>query len=76
MPRCRQKQKGTASASFDVGVLNGIERSHLVADVTDPTPDLDARMAGATQAMRDKHERRLAPRRWHARSSEQDAGGE
>jgi hypothetical protein len=79
MRRCRRKQKGTASASFDVGVMNGIERSHLGADVTDPTPDLDARMADATQAMRDKHvehEQQIALRRWHARKSEQDAGCE
>jgi hypothetical protein len=62
-----------------MGVMNGIERSHPVANVTDPTPDLDARAAGATQAIRHKHvehEQHIALRRWHARSSEQDAGGE
>jgi hypothetical protein len=32
--RCRRKQVGTASASFDVGVMNGIERPHLFVDVT------------------------------------------
>jgi phosphoketolase len=79
MRRCRRKQKGVASASFDVGVMNGIERSHLVADVTDLTPDLDARAADVTPAIRDKHaehEQHIVLRQWHARSSEQDAGGE
>jgi phosphoketolase len=79
MRHCRLKQKGVASASFDVGVMNGIERSHLVADVIDLTPDLDARAADVTPAIRDKHaehEQHIALRRWHARSSEQDAGGE
>jgi hypothetical protein len=59
--------------------MNGIERSHLDTDVTDLTPDVDARMADAAQAMCDKHvehEQQIALRRWHARTSEQDAGGE
>jgi hypothetical protein len=59
--------------------MNGIERSHLDADVTDLTPDVDARMADAAQAMRNKHvehEQQIALRRRHARSSERDAGGE
>jgi phosphoketolase len=70
---------GTARASLDMGVMNGIERSHPVADVTDLTPDLDARAADVTPAIRDKHaehEQHIVLRQWHARSSEQDAGGE
>ena len=51
MRRYRRKQVGTASASFDMGVTNGIERSRLVADITDLTPDLGARAADATQAI-------------------------
>jgi xylulose-5-phosphate/fructose-6-phosphate phosphoketolase len=48
------KEEGTTTTPFDMCVLNGIDRFHLVNDVIDRVPGLAARAAYAKQALRDK----------------------
>ena len=47
------KEEGTTTTPFDMCVLNGIDRYHLVQDVIQRTPRLAARVAYANQAIRD-----------------------
>jgi xylulose-5-phosphate/fructose-6-phosphate phosphoketolase len=48
------KEKGTITTSFDMCVINDLDRSHLVGDVIDRVPGLTARAAYAKQALQDK----------------------
>ena len=48
------KEEGTTTTPFDMCVLNGLDRFHLVGDVIDRVPTLGARAAYAKQAIRDK----------------------
>jgi len=48
------KEEGTTTTPFDMCVLNGLDRFHLVSDVIDRVPNLGARAAYAKQAIRDK----------------------
>ena len=47
------KEEGTTTTPFDMGVLNDLDRFHLVRDVIDRVPQLGARAAYAKQAIRD-----------------------
>ena len=47
-------EEGTTTTPFDMCVLNGLDRFHLVADVIDRVPKLGAGAAYAKQAIRDK----------------------
>ena len=47
-------EEGTTSTPFDMCVLNGLDRFHLVGDVIDRVPKLGARAAYAKQAIRDR----------------------
>jgi hypothetical protein len=59
--RYGRKQKGTAITSFEMGIKNAIELSHLTADVTDPIPPLERRAADATQVILRQARRARAP---------------
>jgi xylulose-5-phosphate/fructose-6-phosphate phosphoketolase len=48
------QEEGTTTTPFDMCVLNGLDRFHLVQDVIDRVPHLGARAAYAKQAIRDK----------------------
>jgi xylulose-5-phosphate/fructose-6-phosphate phosphoketolase len=48
------REEGTTSTPFDMCVMNGLDRYHLVGDVIDHLPMLGARAAYAKQAIRDK----------------------
>jgi xylulose-5-phosphate/fructose-6-phosphate phosphoketolase len=48
------KEEGTTTTPFDMVVLNGLDRFHLVIDVIDRLPRLAVRAAHIRQAMRDK----------------------
>ncbi|HSF48671.1 MAG TPA: phosphoketolase, partial [Burkholderiales bacterium] len=48
------QEEGTTTTPFDMVVLNGLDRFHLVGDVFDRVPKLSARVAYAKQALRDK----------------------
>jgi xylulose-5-phosphate/fructose-6-phosphate phosphoketolase len=48
------REEGTTTTPFDMCVLNGIDRFHLVGDVIDRVPGLAERAAYAKQAIRDK----------------------
>ncbi len=48
------KEEGTTTTPFDMVVLNGLDRFHLVSDVIDRLPQLGYVAAYAKQAMRDK----------------------
>ncbi|MDA8252911.1 MAG: phosphoketolase family protein, partial [Rhodospirillales bacterium] len=57
------QEEGTTTTPFDMAVLNGLDRFHLVADVIDRLPDLGPRAAYAKQTIRDKliaHRRYIA----------------
>jgi len=57
------REEGTTTTPFDMVVLNGLDRFHLVADVIDRLPGLAPRAAYAKQAIRDKlieHRRYIA----------------
>jgi xylulose-5-phosphate/fructose-6-phosphate phosphoketolase len=47
-------EEGTTSTPFDMCVVNGLDRFHLVGDVIDRLPKLGARAAYAKQAIRDR----------------------
>jgi xylulose-5-phosphate/fructose-6-phosphate phosphoketolase len=47
-------EEGTTTTPFDMCVLNGLDRFHLVGDVIDRVPKLGARAAYAKQAIRDR----------------------
>ncbi len=47
-------EEGTTTTPFDICVLNGLDRFHLVGDVIDRLPKLGARAAYAKQAIRDR----------------------
>jgi xylulose-5-phosphate/fructose-6-phosphate phosphoketolase len=53
-PRPGYKQGGTTTTSFDMVVLNDLDRFHLIGDVIDRVPSLDSRTAYAKQFLRDK----------------------
>ena len=44
-------EEGTTTTPFDMAVLNGIDRLHLVKDVVDRVPGLNTRAAGLTPQM-------------------------
>ena len=48
------KEEGTTTTPFDMCVLNDLDRFHLVSDVIDRVPKLQARAAYAKQAIRNK----------------------
>ena len=48
------KEEGTISTAFDMTVMNGLDRFHLVGDVVDRLPQLGGKAAYVKQAMRDK----------------------
>jgi xylulose-5-phosphate/fructose-6-phosphate phosphoketolase len=48
------REEGTTTTPFDMCVLNGLDRFHLVSAVIDRLPALGARAAYAKQAIRDK----------------------
>ena len=48
------KEEGTTTTPFDMCVLNGLDRFHLVGDVIDRVPGLAARAAYAKQELRDR----------------------
>ncbi len=48
------KEEGTTSTSFDMVVINALDRFHLAADVIDRVPKLGARAAYVKQAIRDQ----------------------
>jgi xylulose-5-phosphate/fructose-6-phosphate phosphoketolase len=48
------REEGTTTTPFDMCVLNGLDRFHLVSAVIDRLPGLGARAAYAKQAIRDK----------------------
>jgi xylulose-5-phosphate/fructose-6-phosphate phosphoketolase len=48
------REEGTTTTPFDMCVLNGLDRFHLVGDVIDRVPKLRSRAAYAKQAIRDK----------------------
>ena len=47
-------EEGTTTTPFDMTVLNGLDRFHLVMDVIERVPRLEARAAGLIQTMREK----------------------
>jgi xylulose-5-phosphate/fructose-6-phosphate phosphoketolase len=47
------KEQGTTTTPFDMVMLNDLDRYHLVIDVIDRVPGLDARYAGLRQRMQD-----------------------
>jgi xylulose-5-phosphate/fructose-6-phosphate phosphoketolase len=47
-------EEGTTTTPFDMAVLNGLDRFHLVGDVIDRVPRLGSRQAYARQRIRDK----------------------
>ena len=49
--RYRRRQGETASALFDMGVINDIKRFHLVAEAIDRIPHLDARATDRATTM-------------------------
>jgi xylulose-5-phosphate/fructose-6-phosphate phosphoketolase len=55
------KEEGTTTTPFDMAVLNGIDRFHLVEAVIERLPQLGSRAAYARQAIRDKL---IEHRRW------------
>ncbi|HET8996421.1 MAG TPA: phosphoketolase family protein, partial [Acetobacteraceae bacterium] len=57
------QEEGTTTTPFDMVVLNGLDRFHLVGDVIDRLPELGPRAAYAKQTIRDKlidHRRYIA----------------
>lgn len=48
------KEEGTTTTPFDMCVLNDLDRFHLVGDVIDRVPGLEARAAHVKQELRDK----------------------
>ncbi|WP_131110829.1 phosphoketolase family protein [Sulfuricystis thermophila] len=48
------KEEGTTTTPFDMVVLNDLDRFHLVTDVADRVPKLQARAAHIKQRMRDR----------------------
>jgi xylulose-5-phosphate/fructose-6-phosphate phosphoketolase len=48
------KEEGTTTTPFDMTVLNELDRFHLVGDVIDRVPSLQAKQAFAKQFIRDK----------------------
>ena len=54
-------ERGTTTTPFDMVMLNDLDRYHLVIDVIDRVPALQARYAGLRQQMVDK---RLAAREY------------
>ena len=48
------KEEGTTTTPFDMTVLNSIDRFHLVMDVADRVPQVEAHAAHIKQRMRDK----------------------
>src|SRR5882757_8698413 len=48
------KKEGTTTTPFDMGVVNDLDRFHLVSDVIDRVPKLGERAAYAKQEIRDK----------------------
>jgi xylulose-5-phosphate/fructose-6-phosphate phosphoketolase len=48
------KEVGTITTPFDMVVLNDLDRFHLVGDVLDRLPQLEARAGYVKQALRDK----------------------
>ncbi len=48
------KEEGTITTPFDMAVLNDLDRFHLVGDVIDRLPQLQAKAAHIKQALRDK----------------------
>jgi xylulose-5-phosphate/fructose-6-phosphate phosphoketolase len=55
------KENGTTTTPFDMVMLNDLDRYHLVIDVIDRVPSLQARAAGLRQHMVDQ---RVRARRW------------
>jgi xylulose-5-phosphate/fructose-6-phosphate phosphoketolase len=48
------KEEGTTTTPFDMVVMNGLDRFHLLGDVVDRVPGLGARGAYVKQFVRDK----------------------
>ncbi|ONH31319.1 phosphoketolase [Pseudofrankia asymbiotica] len=58
-------EEGTTTTPFDMVMMNGLDRFHLVADVIDRVPTLGARAAHVRQAMVDERLRVRAHTREH-----------
>jgi xylulose-5-phosphate/fructose-6-phosphate phosphoketolase len=48
------KEEGTITTPFDMAVLNGLDRFHLLADVVDRVPNLQTQAAHVNQWVREK----------------------
>jgi xylulose-5-phosphate/fructose-6-phosphate phosphoketolase len=59
------KEEGTTTTSFDMVMLNDLDRFHLVMDVIDRVPGLDERAAHLRQDMVDRRVRARAHTREH-----------
>ncbi|PCC24634.1 phosphoketolase [Glutamicibacter sp. BW78] len=63
------REEGTTTTPFDIVMLNGLDRFHLVMDVIDRVPSLAERAAGLRQRMSDE---RVQARAWTRAHGEDD----
>jgi xylulose-5-phosphate/fructose-6-phosphate phosphoketolase len=63
------REEGTTTTPFDMVMLNGLDRFHLVMDVIDRVPGLGERAAGLRQQMADERLRHRAYTREHGDDS-------
>ena len=68
------QEEGTTTTPFDMVMLNGLDRFHLVMDVIDRVPGLDQRAAGVRQLMADERLRMRRYTRDHGEDSPEVSG--